>query len=141
MKWFQIVAKTLGALVAIALLAVAIHFTEQMLLTGCKSPAAVASNPISCVDFWLNRYQTLVSGLIALFAAWLTVRTIRHQMLHSERIARRLESENESVIREIIVRRTGILSEAWKAIDWALDGKDAATKWSRSELMNGTYWH
>ena len=33
----------------------------------------------SCVEFWLNRYQTLLTGLAALLAAWVTVTAIRHQ--------------------------------------------------------------
>ena len=33
----------------------------------------------SCVEFWLNRYQTLLAGLAALLAAWITVNAIRHQ--------------------------------------------------------------
>ena len=33
----------------------------------------------SCVEFWLNRYQTLLAGLAALLAAWVTVTAIRHQ--------------------------------------------------------------
>ena len=31
----------------------------------------------SCVEFWLNRYQTLLAGLAALLAAWITVNAIR----------------------------------------------------------------
>jgi hypothetical protein len=33
----------------------------------------------SCVEFWLNRYQTLLTGLAALLAAWITINAIRHQ--------------------------------------------------------------
>jgi len=33
----------------------------------------------SCVEFWLNRYQTLLAGLAALLAAWITVNAIRNQ--------------------------------------------------------------
>jgi hypothetical protein len=33
----------------------------------------------SCVEFWLNRYQTLLAGLAALLAAWITINAIRHQ--------------------------------------------------------------
>src|SRR6476619_6125296 len=33
----------------------------------------------SCVEFWLNRYQTLLAALAALLAAWITVNAIRHQ--------------------------------------------------------------
>jgi len=33
----------------------------------------------SCVEFWLNRYQTLLAGIAALLAAGITVSAIRHQ--------------------------------------------------------------
>jgi hypothetical protein len=33
----------------------------------------------SCLEFWLNRYQTLLAGLAALLAAWITVNAIRDQ--------------------------------------------------------------
>jgi hypothetical protein len=32
------------------------------------------------VDYWLNRYQTLITGAAALVAAWVTVRAMRQQI-------------------------------------------------------------
>jgi hypothetical protein len=32
-----------------------------------------------CIEFWLNRYQTLLAGIAALLAAWIIVNAIRHQ--------------------------------------------------------------
>lgn len=33
----------------------------------------------SCIEFWLNRYQTLLAALAALLAAWITVKALRQQ--------------------------------------------------------------
>jgi len=38
---------------------------------------------LGCVEFWFNRYQTLLAALIALFAAWVAVRQVRKQARHS----------------------------------------------------------
>jgi uncharacterized protein len=36
------------------------------------------SSSTSCIEFWLNRYQTFLAGLAALLAAWITINAIRH---------------------------------------------------------------
>lgn len=48
-----------------------------------QAEAAVRNG--SCFEFWLNRYQTLISGLLALAAAALTVRYLKLQ-INEERL-------------------------------------------------------
>ena len=74
-------AAILRALVLIAI-GVLIIVGGDALWQSCQSGSwkllsQTSSN--SCIEFWLNRYQTLLAGLAALLAAWITVNAIRHQ--------------------------------------------------------------
>jgi hypothetical protein len=51
----------------------------QSCQSGSWKPLVGQASSSSCVEFWLNRYQTLLAGLAALWAAWITVNAIRHQ--------------------------------------------------------------
>src|SRR3974390_312844 len=51
----------------------------QSCQTGSWKQLVGQGSSSSCIEFWLNRYQTLLAGLVALFAAWITVNAIRMQ--------------------------------------------------------------
>ena len=51
----------------------------QSCQTGSWKQLVGQGSSSSCIEFWLNRYQTLLAGLAALFAAWITVNAIRMQ--------------------------------------------------------------
>jgi hypothetical protein len=102
----------------------------------CAAPivtnATVAMQSHGCSDFWLNRYQTLITGLIALVAAIMTVGMVRKQMAqverHEEQRRRREENAVRAVIplavsgisdyaRECIARLSQIRGEEGKRVD------------------------
>jgi hypothetical protein len=67
------------------------------LIWSCASPSwskLIDAGGGSCVEFWLNRYQTLIAGLAALGGAWITIRTMQRQTetLRSDEADRRLSS-------------------------------------------------
>lgn len=96
---------------------------------------------VETIEFWLNRYQTLLSAAVAILAAWATIRTMRDQMRQSEKVARRIEDETEKALREIITTRIQIVAEVWQGIDWALTPDDEKEKHRRSDLISGLYWY
>jgi hypothetical protein len=52
------------------------------LLATCSSPdwtKLIEGSGGSCVEFWFNRYQSLIAGLLALGGAWITVQTMKNQ--------------------------------------------------------------
>ena|SRR6516165_2191280 len=51
----------------------------QSCQSGSWKSLVVPESSSSCLEFWLNRYQTLLTGLVALVAAWITVNAIRHR--------------------------------------------------------------
>jgi hypothetical protein len=71
----------IGALLLTALL------STGLLLDACQATVVdKVVSPFECIEFWLNRYQTLVAGIAAFVGAWLTVRTVRNQIEQAERI-------------------------------------------------------
>jgi hypothetical protein len=75
-------AAVLRALVFIAIGALLITVGDA-LWQSCQSGSwkllVGQASSSSCLEFWLNRYQALLTGLAALLAAWITVNAIRHQ--------------------------------------------------------------
>jgi hypothetical protein len=74
-------AAILRALIVIAIGALIITIGDA-LWQSCQSGSwklLDQASSTSCVESWLNRYQTLLAGLAALLAAWITVNAIRHQ--------------------------------------------------------------
>ena len=75
-------AAVLRALVFIAIGALVITVGDA-LWQSCQSGSwkllVGQASSSSCLEFWLNRYQALLTGLAALLAAWITVNAIRHQ--------------------------------------------------------------
>jgi hypothetical protein len=110
--------------------------------TTCALSVVADTKPISCAEFWLNRYQTFVAGIIALLGAAATIAAIRYQTLSADRVARRIESEAETALREIIRARTAIFAEVWRGIDWAFEpGIDDGVKKKRAAAIWPVYWH
>src|SRR4249919_3861931 len=75
-------AAVLRALVFIAIGALVITVGDA-LWQSCQSGSwkllVGQASSSSCPEFWLNRYQALLTGLAELLAAWITVNAIRHQ--------------------------------------------------------------
>jgi hypothetical protein len=69
-------------MIAATAVAGAIHVLAW-LVDSCSrtiiTKALIDGTAASCGEFWLNRYQSMIAGLVALLGAWLTIRTMRHQ--------------------------------------------------------------
>jgi hypothetical protein len=63
-----LLTRIVAASIAAGLLAI---FLIEAIYTGraCKAPAYAAAGGWQCLEFWVNRYQTLLASLIALAAA------------------------------------------------------------------------
>jgi hypothetical protein len=75
-------AAVLRALVLIAVGALVITVGDalwQSCQTGSWKLLVEQRPSRSCIEFWLNRYQALLTGLAALLAAWITVRALQKQ--------------------------------------------------------------
>ena len=75
-------AAVVRALVFIAIGALVITVGDalwQSCQSGSWKQLVGQASSSSCLEFWLNRYQALLTGLAALLAAWITVNAIRHQ--------------------------------------------------------------
>jgi hypothetical protein len=108
------------------------------LSASCLLSAVGDTRPINCVEFWLNRYQTLIAAIVALIAAIATIIAVRYQTLSAERLARRTEHDAEQALRIIIRSRASIFAEVWRGIDWALESDyDEATKIARGFPISG----
>jgi len=62
---------------------------------SCDAPLwikLIETNGGSCVEFWFNRYQTLIGGLAALCGAWINIKAMHRQSetLRSDEAERRL---------------------------------------------------
>lgn len=72
----------------------------------CAAPivtnATATMQSHGCSDFWLNRYQTLITGLIALVAAVMTVGVVRQQMAQIERHEEQRRRREENAVRAVI---------------------------------------
>ena len=62
----------------------------------------------NCFEFWVNRYQTMVSGLLALSAAVVALWAAKLQIGHAERLEEKRRQAEENAAR---VRLTLALSE------------------------------
>ncbi|WP_457488901.1 hypothetical protein [Tardiphaga sp. P5_C10] len=62
--------------------AAAIHVLSW-LVQSCAQPVVLKAMSdgaaASCGEYWLNRYQSLLAGLVAILSAWLTIGGMRHQ--------------------------------------------------------------
>jgi hypothetical protein len=75
-------AAVLRALVVIGIGALVITAGDalwQSCQTGTWKLLAGQASGSSCIEFWLNRYQAMLTGLTALLAAWITVNAVRQQ--------------------------------------------------------------
>lgn len=109
---------------------------------ACTLPAIVETRPLSCAEYWFNRYQTFLAAIIALGGAIATIAVVRYQTLSAERVARRTESEAETAVKEIIRARTEIFAEVWRGIDWVFepDLAEEVTR-KRASALWAVYWH
>lgn len=71
-------------LLAAAVFAIAFDLCVWMMSSCGDQPWAKLIDGGSCAEFWFNRYQTLLGGMAALAAAWMTVRTM-HRQAETER--------------------------------------------------------
>ena len=85
-----------GLFVVAACVAVAIHVGHQHTPGVCKFPAILQQTkdmgPYGCLDFWLNRYQTLIGGGLTIVAAVIAYYAVRWQVgreEHREAVAAR----------------------------------------------------
>jgi len=66
----------------------------------CSAPIianAVPAQALACLEFWLNRYQSLIAGTLALAGALATVEAIRRQIRQADRLEeRRRAGEREA---------------------------------------------
>lgn len=80
------------AIIAIVVsIAVALHlylWLEPACTLQSRRIVMKASGGVGCVEFWLNRYQTLLTGILAIAGAAGTIMVTRHQM-HGEAERRR----------------------------------------------------
>lgn len=68
----------------------ALHWAE-----ACAVNEFAKKDSTGCLEFVLNRYQTLISALIALLGALLTIRYLRKQIQHSDdQEKKRVERQN-----------------------------------------------
>jgi len=74
MHW---VRKGLWALLPIGL--ALIVYCEASNCDLCPA-SALKDTPYGCVEFWFNRYQTLLSAMVAFIAAWVAVRPVWKQL-------------------------------------------------------------
>lgn len=51
----------------------------------CRAPGVVGQLSAGCLEYWLNRYQTLIAGLVALSAAYIAVRPVWRQLAEMQR--------------------------------------------------------
>jgi hypothetical protein len=80
---------TYWLIVLCALIAIALGFAmsgEAGFCSGAVSQAVSDKQASSCLEFWLNRYQTLIGALVAVFAAFVGWSAVRSQMRQTERI-------------------------------------------------------
>ncbi|RXG87356.1 hypothetical protein [Bradyrhizobium zhanjiangense] len=109
---------------------------------ACTLPAIVETKPLSCAEFWFNRYQTFLAAVIALGGAIATIAVVRYQTLSAERVARRTESEAESAVKELIQARTAIFAEVWRGIDWVFEPNlPEEVRRKRASVMWAVHWH
>jgi hypothetical protein len=108
----------------------------------CALPAVAETKPISCAEFWFNRYQTFLAAILAFLGAAATIAVVRYQTLSADKVARRTEREAEAALKEIIRARTAIFAEVWRGIDWAFEpGITDDIKLKRVSAIWAVYWH
>jgi hypothetical protein len=85
---------------------------------------------VGCFEFWLNRYQTLFTGLAALCAAWIASLPVRKQLQEMSRQsaasaraglvdqASALENERDALSDVDTLRRLSFLVRDYDEMDW-----------------------
>ncbi|MDR7031956.1 hypothetical protein [Mesorhizobium sp. BE184] len=96
------------------------------------------NSDLANLEFWLNRYQTLSTGLVAILFAWLTIRAMHRQSAKAAEVQTRFETEASKRVREILTKRSEIINEFWKALDWLRDQEAADEELAAS--INATWW-
>jgi len=110
----------------------------------CPIPVSVApdlSANSNCIEFWVNRYQTLIAGLSAVLVGALTISATRQQIMLARELSDKEEAEAERAFRSILIPRMEILAEFWKFADWALEPSDPEERERRAPIANSIGWH
>lgn len=110
----------------------------------CPIPASLApdlSAKSNCIEFWINRYQTLIAGLSAVLVGALTISATRQQIMLARELSDKKEAEAERAFRAILIPRMEILAEFWKFADWALETPDPEERERRAPIANSIGWH
>jgi hypothetical protein len=89
----------------VGFLPVAIWALLLMLIAKCQSPGytkLVAEAGNSCLEFWFNRYQTFIAGVLAITGALATIRGVRAQIADATIREERRRSREELAARAVL---------------------------------------
>ena len=76
----------LGILAALGTLVIAFSAADNGWCTKATATEVAKGEGLGCFEYWLNRYQTLLGGVLALAGAYLAFSAVRSQIGQTERL-------------------------------------------------------
>jgi hypothetical protein len=103
--WGTLGVAIVGLIVLATILGVADSCASGFAAVEIKKKAAAG-----CGEFWLNRYQTLITGILAVGAATVTIYFTRRQVAEAQKLTklefvRQLQSEESNLVAEVYTIR------------------------------------